>query len=249
MRINYDIVKIFLPLLVLILILGCSDPVEYTEDYDNTNTSTTTGLLRFIHAASTTDNLVLNYRDLDSDTYETFISGPEYGFQYGYYSFRTGVREFAAFEANTSIKIAQTKFELEENKKYSLIAFDYDATLSPDLLVLEDTLSVPDSAYSFVRFLHLASGVGTIEIEDLDYVQVLTELDANAYSVYLNLQSRTYFLNVRLQSTQQNLLYKIPATFLSGVTYTVILSGSINSLTPVELNMNILRDESIDLLL
>ena len=239
---SIQIVALFL----LIFIFSCSDPVEYTDDENNSSVSTTTGLLRFIHAASSIENLVLDYRDLDTDSYEPFLSNPEYGYQYGYYNFRTGSREFAAFIPNTSIKIAQANFDLEEDKKYSIIAYDYDATINPGFLVLEDTLSLPDSAYSYVRFLHLASDVGTIEIEDMDYVQVLAELDHNEYSKYLNLQSRTYFLNVRLLSTDAILLYKVRATFLSGVTYTVILSGSIDGMTPVDFNMKIHQDESIE---
>jgi hypothetical protein len=244
MNVATKILKLIITVFILSLLFSCSDPVEYTDDTgDSGSSTTTTGLLRFIHAASSTDNFVLDYRDLDTDSYEAFLNSPEYGFQYGYYNFRTGEREFAAFEANTSIKIAQTNFDLDEDKKYSIIAYDYDATINPGFLVLEDTLSTPDSIHSFVRFLHVASDVGTIEIEGLD--QVLVELGHNNSSKYFTVSSNTYFLIVRLQPSDQTLLNQIPATFIPGVSYTVILSGSIDGMTPVDFNMKILRDASI----
>ena len=245
MKIRAIILKQIIVLFLLIFIFSCSDTVEYTEDDNNSSTSTTTGLIRFIHAASSIENLVLDYRDLDTDSYQAFLNNPEYGYQYGYYSFRTGAREFVAYLPNTSIKIAQANFDLEEDKEYSIIAYDYDATINPGLLVLEDTLSSPDSAFAFVRFLHLASDVGTVEIEDMDYVQVLIELDHNEYSNYLTLPARTYFLIVREQPSDQVLLYRVRATFLSGVTYTVILSGSMDGMTPVDFNMKVHQDLSI----
>ena len=76
----------------------------------------------------------------------------------------------------------------------------------------------------------------------MDYVQVLVELDHNEYSNYLTLPARTYFLIVREQPSDQVLLYRVRATFLSGVTYTVILSGSIDGMTPVDFNMKVHQD-------
>lgn len=241
-KVKTNILKIFILLFLLTSIFSCSDPVAYTEDDTTSGTSTATGLLRFIHAASSTENLVLDYRDLDTDSYAAFLSDPEYGYQYGYYSFRTGSREFAAFIPNTSIKIAQANFDLEEDKKYSIIAYDYDATINPGLMVLEDTLSLPDSAFSFVRFINLASDAGTIEIMGLN---TLVSVDHNKYTEYLDLPSGTYYLIVRTAVETQTLLIQIPATFVSAVSYTVILSGSIDGMTPVEFNMKIHQDASI----
>ena len=112
-------------------------------------------------------------------------------------------------------------------------------------MVLEDTLASADSTLSFVRFIHLGSDVGTITIDDMIGAETLVELSRKEYSGYLILPARTYFFIVRLKSTEQTLLYNVPATFLSGVTYTIILSGSVDGMTPVDLNMNILRDASI----
>ena len=50
---------------VSISLIGCSDPVEYTEEGPSTE-SYTTGLIRFIHSASTTEYMYIDYRDLDS---------------------------------------------------------------------------------------------------------------------------------------------------------------------------------------
>ncbi len=236
--------KILITFILLIFFLACSDPVEYTEE-DTTTTTIATGLLRFIQSASAVENLVLDYRDLDTDSYVTFLSNTEYGSQYGYYYFKTGKREFAAFEPNTSLIIAKGSFELEEDKKYSVISYDYDATINPGLMILEDTLATADSTLSFVRFIHLGSDAGLIAIEDMVESETLVELDREEHSNYFTLPAQTYSFIVRSKSTEQILLNDVRATFLSGMTYTIILSGSIDGMTSVDLNMNILRDVSI----
>ena len=222
MRFISIVSKILITFIMLILHFGCSDPVEYTDE-DTTPTTTTTGMLRFIQSASTVENLVLDYRD----------------------NFRTGKREFAAFEPNTSFIIAKGSFELEEDKKYSIIAYDYEATINPGFMILEDTLATADSTVSFVRFLHLGSDVDTITIENMNNAETLVELAREEHSSYFNLPAQTYSFVVRSKSPEQTLLNNVWVTFLSGVTYTVIISGSINGMTPVDLNMNILQDVSI----
>lgn len=244
MRFISIVSKILITFIMLILHFGCSDPVEYTDE-DTTPTTTTTGMLRFIQSASTVENLVLDYRDLDTDTWEPFLTNAKYGSQYGYYNFRTGKREFAAFEPNTSFIIAKGSFELEEDKKYSIIAYDYEATINPGFMILEDTLATADSTVSFVRFLHLGSDVDTITIENMNNAETLVELAREEHSSYFNLPAQTYSFVVRSKSPEQTLLNNVWVTFLSGVTYTVIISGSINGMTPVDLNMNILQDVSI----
>ena len=237
--------KVLITFILLIFFLACSDPVEYTVDDTDTASSTTFGLIRFIQSASTVDNLVLEYRDLDTESWAAFLSNTEYGSQYGYYRFRTGKREFRAFEPYSSMIIAKGSFELEEDKKYSIIAYDYDATINPGFMILEDTLATADSTVSFVRFLHLGSDIGTIAIENMINAETLVELDREEHSSYFNLPARTYSFVVRSKSPEQTLLNNVRATFLSGVTYTVIISGSINGMTPVDLNMNILQNVSI----
>jgi len=229
---------------ISVILQSCSEPVEYVED-DTSQTSYTTGSIRFIHSATTMEYLVLDYRDLDTDSYEPFLNSAQYRSQYGYYSFRTGLREFAAFEPNTSFLIAWTSFELEEDKKYSMIAYDYAATLNPGFIVLEDTLASADSAFSFIRFIHLASDLDTIIIKEADISDNLVELNRKEYSNYINLPAQTYRFDVKLKSTNEILLANIYATFLSGVTYTALVSGSVNGMTPGDLNINILRDASI----
>ena len=245
MRFISIVSKILITFIMLILHFGCSDPVEYTDEDTTPTTTTTTGMLRFIQSASTVENLVLDYRDLDTDSYEPFLTSTKYGSQYGYYNFRTGKREFAAFEPNTSLIIAKGSFELEEDKKYSIIAYDYEATINPGFMILEDTLATADSTVSFVRFLHLGSDVDTIAIENMNNAETLVELAREEHSSYFNLPAQTYSFVVRSKSPEQTLLNNVWVTFLSGVTYTVIISGSINGMTPVDLNMNILQDVSI----
>lgn len=246
MRFISIIGKVLITYILLTFFWSCSDPVEYTEDDTDTASSTTFGLIRFIQSASTLENLVLEYRDLATDSWVTFLSNTEYGSQYGYYRFRTGEREFRAFEQPySSMIITKGSFELEEDKKYSIIAYDYDATINPGFMILEDTSATADSALSFVRFIHLGSDAGLIAIEDTVKAETLVELDREEHSNYFTLPAQTYSFIVRSKSTEQTLLHDVRATFLSGMTYTIIISGSIDGMTSVDLNMNILRDISI----
>lgn len=240
----FKIIYFTIFLMLLFILSGCSDPVEYTEEESSTE-SYTTGLLRFIHSASTIEYLYIDYRDLDSGSYRSFIAGIGYGRQYGYYSFRTGEREFQAYEPYTSFVISKGSFTLQEDHKYSLIAYDYEATLNPSFMVLEDTLASADSAYSFVRFVHLGSDLSTISLNEADSSTVLIELDHREHSNYITMPVRTYIFDVKLKSSGETVYTGARATFLSGVTYTVILSGSVNGMTPVEFNVSSLRDASI----
>lgn len=242
-----NLIKIiyFLILLVFSLFLSnCTDPVEYDEEGPPTE-SYTTGLLRFIHAASTTEYMYIDYRDLDTGALEEFLNNTQYGNQYGYYNFRTGEREFAGFEPYTSFVIANSSFTLEEDHKYSVIAYDYEATLNPSFKVIEDTLASADSLFSLVRFIHLGSDVPTITINETNSAEVITELDQLDHSNYFTFPARTFIFDVKLKSSGENLLTGIHATLLSGLTYTVLISGSVYGMTPVELNMKFLRDASI----
>ena len=229
---------------VLISLIGCSDPVEYTDEEPSIE-SYATGLLRFIHSASTTEYMYIDYRDLDTGSLESFLNNTKYGNQYGYYNFRTGEREFIAYESYTSFEISKVSFVLEEDHKYSVIAYDYEATLNPGLMVIQDTLASADSTYSLVRFLHLGSDLSSITISESDSSEIITELDHLEHSTYINMPARTHIFDVKLKASNETVLTGIHETFLPGVTYTVILSGSLNGMTPVGLNLNFLRDASI----
>lgn len=243
MKILIKIIYLFITLVVLTFLMSCSDPVNY--DNNTINVDYTTGQIRFIHSASSTGEIDIAYKDLDGTGFYSYVSAVGYGTQYGYSDFRTGEREFRIYIPNTNIFISDCIFNLEEDQKYSLIAYDYEAALDTNILVLNDTLANVDQGYVLLRLIHLGADLPAITITDRDSSKIIADLDHLKHSRYLSLPARTYNFDLKLKSSGEIVKALSPITLQSSQTYTAIISGSSDQLTPIELNMKLYIDTSI----
>lgn len=124
----------------LFTFFSCDETVTNTDEENSEF-----GRIRFIHSASSTAELDITYRDLDDNYFYAFEYETKYGHQYGYYDFLTGDRDIKVFLSLTSIAVAEADFMMSIDERLTAIAFDFEATINPELLVLSDTLAVPDS--------------------------------------------------------------------------------------------------------
>lgn len=236
-------IVIFL-LLSTVFFTGCDDPVASTEGQETTS-GQQRGDVRIIHSASSTDEIDITFRDLYEDNYYVVKYATTYGNQYGYYDFVAGDRDAKMYLTNTNIAVSAASFTVEENKKYTIIAYDYESTISPDLMVLNDTLAVPDSGYAYIRLVHLAGDAGALQITEKDNrieIPVLEHLD---HTAYLKVVAGSFHFSVEGMEDAIPDLDIDPVTFLSQNIYTIIFSGSVDNATPVAFNAKTYRETSL----
>lgn len=226
---------------IFISTFGCQDSSTQPEQ----ETRTDYAQVQFIHSATSASELDVAIRDLDDDQLYIFESDVAYAHQYGYYDVLSGEREFKVFLPSSNITVADANVTILEDQKYTLIAYDLEATLNPDLLVLTDTLSIPDQGKSFVRFIHTGIDIPAIQISEKDSSQTLSEISWLESSNYIELQNRTYLFKIVSSLTREILLEAVPVTFLSGQVYSIIFSGSTTGITALDFNAKVYRETSI----
>ncbi len=235
-------------IILLMSILGCDNSALQPEDNAPVDPDPEQGIadFRFIHAASGTGSLDILYYSVNDGQYYSLQKDVSYGNQYGYYSFYTRDLDILTVTANTDLVVSQGTVPLQDNQKYTLVAHDFEATINPKLMILNDTLTTPASGYAFVRFIHLGNDVGTIFIKEKDQSTSLLQLDQNNHSPYHQMEARTYKFTVSLSDTGQVVQDLSPVTFLQKNRYTYIISGSLYELTDVELNGKSYVENSVE---
>jgi hypothetical protein len=220
--------------------VGCQEQVNQPAD-----STTATGRMRFIQAASNADELDFAYQDLSDYNFYLAEENVSYGYQYGYYALITGIRIFRLYETNGNVVVSEGSVNIENAKIYTMMAFDYKDSISTSMIAYEDTLASPDSGEAFVRFINSCADLTDIRISDNENNNTLAVLSWLETSGYRNLAAGTYRFNV-FGSTEQDTLLKTRAvTFDSGSVYTMILSGTITDLTPIPFNSKVFKDTSL----
>jgi hypothetical protein len=236
-------IKVFLLGIFTLFIstIGCQDSVTQTQP----ETSTEIGQIQFIHSATSASELDLAIRDLDDNQLYSIEYETSYGHQYGYYDVLTGERELKIFLPSSNIAVAGVTVTVEKGQKYKLIAYDLEATINPELLVLTDTLVFPGPGATYVRFLHTGIDIPAIQISEKDSSEILCDLSWLESSNYLELQNRTYHFKIVSPQTKETILEVEPITFLSGQIYGIIFSGSTSGITAIDFNAKVYRETSI----
>jgi hypothetical protein len=232
--------NILLSMFVMSLFVGCVEQITQTEEE-----VTGSGQLRFIHCASSTGELDLTYLDLSDNNFYLAEENVVYGYQYGYYDLKTGDRVFRLYQPSNNIGVSEGKVTVENGKKYTLLAIDLEATLSDEMVALEDTLAVPDSGRTFIRFMHFGADVADLRITNRETGAEVAKLSWLDVSPYVNLNAGTYRFSITDPNGQDTFLEVSPVTFLSGNTYSFILSGTLTDLTPVEFNVKVFTETSL----
>jgi len=219
---------------------GCEEQVNQPAD-----STTGSGTMRFIQAASNAEELDFAFQDLTDNNFYLAEENVSYGYQYGYYNLIPGIRVFRLYQTNGSVVVSEGSVIVENEKIYTMLAFDYKDSISTSMIAYEDTLALPDSGETFIRFINLGADLTDIRISDTGSNNTLAKLSWLQASGYRNLTAGTYRFYVFGPVELDTLLETNPATFESGNIYTIILSGTITDLTPVPFNSRVFRDNDI----
>lgn len=245
MIINKSTTGYFLFLTIFIFLIGCENTALRPDMEEEEGQTPGVASVRFIHAAASTIKLDALYLSSSDNEFHPIKEGAVYGSQYGYYSFTVRNLQIIAASANTGIVVSKITFPLIDEQKFSVIAHDYEATIDPQLMLLNDTLAVAESGYSYVRFVHAANDVEDIVIKEREKTQTFVKLSPNGHSNYKRIAAQTYKFDVSLSDTGQVVEEFYPLTFLSEQNYTVIISGSLYGMTNIELNAREFRETSL----
>lgn len=230
---------VILLIIVGLLVTNC-ETITGTEDDE-------LAYVRFIHMAAGTDEIDFIYKDLDDDYYYVIVYEVTYGEQYGYYYFvADSNRNFRAYLSGTNLVVASATITLEEDGKYSILATDFGTSINPSLLVISDTTITPSSGKVFLRFLHASADAPELDIIGDKGVFTVTNLSQYQNSTYTELDAGTYEYSVVSSDTGSELLHVDAMTLISGVSYIIILSGSISGLPGPEFNAKIYQETSVE---
>jgi hypothetical protein len=225
-------------ILMALMLAGCAS--------NSTDSDDTYGSARFIHSAPSTELIDFTYLVYDSDTYADIANQVPYGEQRGYFMFLTGSRTFRAYLSGTSLSAASVTVSLAEHQKYTVIACDLDAAINPSLLAYADTAGAPDSGKVFLRFIHASADAPILNVLKADDTPLVTDLERYQASGYVELDAGTYDFTATSSGTGAELLALDPLTLTSGLSYTVILSGSAYVLPGPVLNAIIYQETGVE---
>lgn len=225
-----------LSLAAFTVISGCDQPAVAPPE-------PTSGNVRFIHTAASAG--ILDFTVLNGGGYVDVFFGTTYGQQFSTL-FGTGSRNFRLYlPAPSTTSIAETVLNIEENKRYTLLATDQDAAVSPTLFITTDTLAKPLTGKVFVRFIHASADAPAMNILKTDGSPVISNLNRLEAREYVTLDAGTYTFKAT-DTASATLLTFNPYTFLSGYIYTVVLSGTTGSFSYSALNAAVYIERGLE---
>lgn len=236
---------IVLMTIIMFAAIGCEDNVTNTGPDNTTNEDVS--YIRVIHSAASTGNLNFYYKAVDSEDEYSLVDDVSYNSQYGYYGFYTQTLTYITYYTNTSIAASLTTLTMEKDKSYTIIASDLDASANPSLMIYNDTDETPNEGNVFLRFINLSTDAPDISVVTADdqtqpVVSNLSRYDASSYT---ELSAGTYKFEITNSDSGENLLKMAPATFTSGVIYTIIFSGAVGDILNVDFNARVYQDTSV----
>jgi hypothetical protein len=213
---------------------------------DSTDSGTTYASVRFIHSSPSIDLMDFACLVQNEDYYYSIVEEVAYGEQHGYYSVVSGTRSFRVYTSGTSLSIASITFSSESGRKYTIIADDLDAAINPSLLAIADTTEAPESGKAFLRFVHVSADAPAMDIRKADSSLLVFDLERYQASGYVDLDAGTYDFLAFSSGTDSQILALPPLTLTSGISYTVLLSGSAYGLPGVALNAKIYQETGVE---
>ncbi len=199
---------------ILALTSACAPEINEPND------SLPSAQVRFIHSAATASQLDFAVMNTVGATLLYVQRETEYGRQYRYDFFKPGERDFRLLPSRTMFDIARTRFNLEENLKFTAFAIDADNAVDTLLLIAQDTLATPSAEKTFVRFIHASSDAGAISISG-ESVSI-QNFERRGVSPYFTVDAGTRQFTIQFSD---NTTLAVPQTFFSQGVYTLVISG------------------------
>jgi hypothetical protein len=226
-----------------LIVISCNNTVNDSPAPDNSTSEV--AHIRIIHSASSTSELDFTYRDISTNNFYILQEDAVYGHQYGYFDLYTGEREIKFYLSNSQIAVTGITLSLVKDQKYTLMAYDYEATVNPEILSLRDTLAVPEQGMSYIRFIHTGTDVSNIRIVNIENSENVADLSRLQNSKYLKMPAQTYHFQVITSPSNEVLVEDVPVTLLSEQIYSIVFSGSVSGITAIDFNAKIYRETSL----
>ncbi len=226
MKKNLHIGTIF-SLLAFSLFSSCA------PDINEPNDTLPSAQVRFIHTASTAQELDFAVMNTVGATLLYVQRETQYGRQYRYDFFKTGERDFRLLPSRTTLNIARTVRNLEANAKFTAFAIDAGNMIDTLILVARDTVATPSPGKAFVRFIHASSDAGAISITGQNVS--IQNFERRGVSPYFTVDAGEQNFTIQFSD---NTTLDVPQTFFSQGVFTLVISGFRNpSSSRVRLNV------------
>ncbi|MBD3402331.1 DUF4397 domain-containing protein [candidate division GN15 bacterium] len=198
---------------IMVVVLACDDDDNGLQPTDET-------LIMLVNGSPDAGGLSLL---IDTAEVATNIDFQEYS---PYREVPAGQQDISVELSPTQASIVDTSVMLDDNAFYS--AYTADTIETASILVLRDDINEPDTNEVFVRLVHLAPGLGSIDVSfpGVDTVfAAMSNVDYMGNSSFQEVEAGSYVLQVRPTGTAQDLLTTPTIEFFEGRNYTVILTG------------------------
>lgn len=166
-----------------------------------------------------------NAPDLDVvlDNKLLFNQAMEYTDYFGYLRFYTGNREMEISEHNASNVLADTTYNFQPDKAYSVFLIDEVEELST--LIVEDSIEAPAADKVWIRFVHLSPDAPAVDFSVENSTASFTNRSFKQASAFTELNADDYSM-ILTATANDEALVSVPETELeSGGVYTVIARG------------------------
>ncbi|MCC9165498.1 DUF4397 domain-containing protein [Pontibacter harenae] len=176
--------------------------------------------------------------DVYLNNYKINTQAFKYSNYASYFNIGSGSKSLKLTPFNDDNALLDTAITFQQDQAYSLFATN--AVQNLELLVVKDSLVVPNGGKSSIRFIHLSPDAPAVEINATGTSSTTLELGA-AYkenTAYSEITSNTYGFVVRDAATDEELLTVQNISLSSGRIYTFVLRGYT---TPPEGNSNTLN--------
>ena len=229
-KMKKHLLNIFLTISVISFIIGCNETITIIEP-DSGITA-----IKLINSSSNRGELDWTYFDVSTYTLHDIVFSSEYQSFFGYYQFESGPIEFRLYDPDSIYPSATVNYNFDFEHVYTVIAYDEGSVLSQELLVLEDTLAVPDTSKSWVRFINLSTDIDQFNVREETLGTLTSFTSKGVPSDYIELAKGSYLINAMDATNGELLTNSDSLALFGGLSYKIIFSGSAYDTTSTKLN-------------
>ncbi|MEQ9438797.1 MAG: DUF4397 domain-containing protein [Cyclobacteriaceae bacterium] len=202
----------------MVVLLGMTSCMEDEGDMEPISVA----YVSIFHASPDAPDL-----DVVLDDQPIFNEPLEYTDFANYRQFYTGERELAFNAYNASNVLADTTFDFQENKVYSVFVINDLADLST--LIVEDKADTPESGKALVRFVQLSPDAPALDFSVGEDSLLFTNQEFKQATDFTEVDADTYALALKTAGEDDTLVSVPDAELISGRIYTVIARGFTNT--------------------
>lgn len=190
------------------------------KDNDNMPEPTPVAYISFYHGSPDAPDFNI---EIDDDRINT--QPFKYSNASNYISWATGSHKVEFLSSTATDALVDTTFNFKEGEIYSLFAVDSLQNIG--VLLLEDSLIVPNSGNAAVRLVHLSPDAPAVDVSIAGggASPVFSSVNFKGSTQFLNVPSGTHSFQVKEAGTENAVMSATTLTLESGRNYTLIVRG------------------------